>query len=63
MSSPCIDVCKYNKKKVCIGCYRKKSEVSKWKKMSKEKQKEVRKKAKKRREKARGEDYYGNPLG
>jgi predicted Fe-S protein YdhL (DUF1289 family) len=58
----CVSICKYDKDKICVGCFRKKSEISKWKKMSKKEKRKVKDKIKKRRQKIRGEDYYGNPI-
>ena len=43
--SPCIKICKYNKKfmngMVCIGCFREQYEITNWLKMSAKEKKQV----------------------
>jgi predicted Fe-S protein YdhL (DUF1289 family) len=41
IKSPCKLICKYDKNKYCIGCYRSMSEIINWKAMSNEAKKEV----------------------
>ncbi|CAC9433691.1 hypothetical protein [uncultured Gammaproteobacteria bacterium] len=29
-NSPCVGICKYNKKKICVGCKRSSDEITAW---------------------------------
>jgi uncharacterized protein len=41
IKSPCKSICKYDKNRICIGCYRKSVEIINWITMSNEEKKEV----------------------
>lgn len=36
LTSPCINICKLNENKVCIGCYRTIDEIANWTKYTNE---------------------------
>ena len=49
VNSPCVQICKYNENKICIGCYRSKEEISKWLKATDEEKTQILENCKKRR--------------
>ena len=53
--SPCINICKLNEDKVCIGCYRTIKEIAGWSKLTLEQKQQVLEVVKKRKY-----DYMGN---
>lgn len=41
VGSPCIKICKLNKEKICIGCFRTIEEISNWKNMTDNEKKNI----------------------
>lgn len=61
VKSPCINVCKLNEKKICVGCYRSLDEIDNWNQLKDDEKIMVNELSKRRRNEIRGTDYYGYP--
>lgn len=53
IESPCEDSCKYDENNICIGCYRSKSEIVSWWKLTNEEKIKVLKKVEIRKQPGR----------
>ena len=62
VKSPCRNICKYNKQRICIGCYRTLDEIVRWPSYSEEEKKKVLEAVADRREDNTGLGYYDDIL-
>ncbi|MCB0807300.1 MAG: DUF1289 domain-containing protein [Bacteroidales bacterium] len=62
VQSPCVQVCKYDKEGICLGCYRSMEEITQWIFMSDEKKQQVLQRIEERKNEISTEknnyDYY-----
>lgn len=62
VKSPCRNICKYNKHRICIGCYRSLDEIIRWPKMSNEERLKVLEYVNERKNDQSGLGYYDDIL-
>ena len=58
IKSPCKNICKYNKHKICVGCFRSMEEIVRWTSYTNEEKKMVLSNITERREDNTGLGYY-----
>lgn len=61
IKSPCINVCKFNDKMICYGCFRHIDEIDIWDKLNDNEKLKILEISKNRKIKQVGDNYYGFP--
>jgi hypothetical protein len=58
IKNPCLDICQYNDKEICIGCKRTKTESKTWWRLNDDEKLQILENVKTRRNEST--DYYGH---